>query len=266
MKKGIWKKRLLSIITVVLLIGVITAYTKITINAEVNEKTVFVTKMDIPPRTQITEEMLVKHTIPSRAIPLNSITDPDEIVGKWTVTGYGISKNSFIFKDKIVEQSELPDAGLLELKEGEIAVPLLVDLETSLGNSIIPNTNIDLYFRDVIYDENNPKAMLGTLAENIRVIAVKDSQATNVFDTKGNLDEANSQDITTTESTTLAKIYIFAVPTELGELINKGKLLGEVFPVATGLTYKKDIEVNASENEIVDYINQATFTKEKEEK
>ena len=255
-----WKKRLLSLLTVGLLVGGIVMYTQVTIDAEVNEKTVIVTKVDIPPRTQITEDMLSTHSVPSRAIPLNAITDPDEIVGKWTVSGYGISKNSFVYEDKIVEQKDLPDAGLLELKEGEVAVPLLVDLETSLGNSIIPNTNVDLYFRNVIYDGKEQKALLGPLASNIRVVAVKDSQASNVFDIEGGLSqEGKPKDITKSESTTLAKIYIFAVPTELGELINKGKLLGEVFPVATGQTYETGLEVTSTENEVVDYIQQVSY-------
>lgn len=254
-----WKKRLLSLLTVGLLVGGIVVYTQVTIDAEVNEKTIFMTKVDIPPRTEITKDMLTTHNVPARAIPPNAITNPDEILGKWTVSGYGLSKNSYIFDNKIVEKKDLPDAGLLELKEGEVAVPLLVDLETSLGNSIIPNTNVDLYFRNVISDGKEQLALLGPLASNIRVVAVKDSQATNVFDTEGSLNEANTQDITKAQSTTMAKIYIFAVPTELGELINKGKLLGEVFPVATGQTYDTDLEVTSTENEVINYIQETSY-------
>lgn len=263
MKKSVWKKRLVSMLLVIVLIASILIYTKTTINAEVNETVVYVTKTDIPPRTKITEEMVVKHTLPSRGIPLNAVTELDEIVGKWTISGYGIAANSFIYENKIVKQKELPDAGLLELKDGEIAVPLLVDLETSLGNSIVPNSNVDLYFKKSLADEDNQElAMLGVLASNIRVVAVKDSTASNVFDSTGQVDSTESNNVTNSSSNELAKIYIFAVPKELGELIVKGKMLGEVFPVATGETYKSDLEVESTNNEVVEYLNTSTYMSE----
>lgn len=259
MKKSLWKKRLISILTVFALVAAIMLYTKVTINAEVNETKVIVTKIDIPPRTLITEDMLTIHSVPSRAVPLNAILKEDEIIGKWTVSGYGIPKNSFVYQDKIVEQSELPDAGLLELNEDEIAIPLLVDLETSLGNSIIPDSHIDLYFRTVIFEESNPKALYGKLASHIRVVSVKDSQASNVFTEEGYENNQQKHDATKAKSQTMAKIYIFAVPKELGDLINKAKMLGEVVPIATGLTYKTDLETTTDENEVVKYIQNATF-------
>lgn len=267
MKKTIWRKRIISLVTVFALILGIVMYTKVTINAEVNETEVYVTKTDIPPRTLITKDMITKHSVPSRAVPLNAVLKPDEILGKWTVAGYGIASNSFIYEDKIVEQKELPDAGVLELKEGEVAIPLLVDLESSLGNSIIPDTSIDLYFKNLLYDEdkNDPKALFGVLASNIRVVAVKDAQAANVFNTEG-YTNGEKQDVTKpkSETSSLAKIYIFAVPEEIGNLINRAKLLGEVLPIATGNTYQSDLEVITDRNDVVKYIERSTFTNDSE--
>lgn len=263
MRKSVWKKRIVSLLTVSALILALWSYSAIRINALVNEKHIYVASVDIPPRTEITEDMIAKHTMPSRGIPLNAITDPNKIVGKWTVAGYGISSTGFFYEDKIVEKKELPDAGLLDLKENEVAIPLLVDLETSLGNSIIPDTKLDLYFRDLLHDQNNPKVLLGPLASNIRVVAVKNAQASDVFDVKGNKD-SQSYDATKTENNTMAKIYIFAVPEELSDLVNKAKMLGEVFPLATGQSYKMGLETMATENEVVTYIEQATYTLESE--
>ncbi len=268
MKKTVWRKRIVSMLTVFALVVGIVLYTKVSINAEVNETEVIVTKTDIPPRTLITKEMITKHSVPSRAVPTNAVLNPDEILGKWTVAGYGVAANSFIYADKIVEQSELPDAGVLELKDGEVAIPLLVDLESSLGNSIIPDTHIDLYFKNLLYEENknDPKALFGKLASNIRVVAVKDAQAANVFSTEG-YTNGEEQDATKpkTETSTLAKIYIFAVPVQIGEMINRAKLLGEVLPIATGNTYDADLEVLTDKNSVVKYIENATFYGDYEE-
>lgn len=261
MKKSIWKKRVISLLSVLLLIGAIWSFSTVRINALVNETTVYVAKGDIPPRTEITKDMVVPHTMPSRGVPTNAITNPKEIIGKWTVAGYGISSTGYFYTDKIVDQNQLPDAGLLDLNEDEIAIPLLVDLETSLGNSIVPDTKIDLYFRDVLNDANVPKVLFGSLASNVRVVAVKNAQASNVFDAEGN-HSSQSYDATKPESKTMAKIYIFAVPKELSDLIYKAKELGEVIPVVTGQSYNMDAEVTATENEVVTYIEQATFTYE----
>jgi pilus assembly protein CpaB len=202
--------------------------------------------------------MLVEHSVPSRAIPLNAVLDANEIIGKWTLAGYGISKNSFIYEEKIVEQSELPDAGLLELKEDEVAVPLLVNLESSLGNSIIPNTHIDLYFQDIVLDDNDKKALYGKLISNVRVVAVKNAQASDVFDVEG-YNNGQKNDTSNNNSKTMAKIYIFAVPSEMGGVVNKAKMLGNVIPIATGKSYFEDIDTVLESNEVVQYIQDSTF-------
>lgn len=259
MKKNLWKKRLQALLLVVCLIGGIFLYTKVTISAEVNETEVIVTAVDIPPSTQITKEMLTVHSTASRGIPTNAILKPEDIIGKWTVSGYGMSKNSYIYEDKIVNQEELPNAGILELKENEIALPLLVDLETSLGNSIVPNANVDLYFKSILYQGDTAKALYGRLASQIRVVAIKDSSASNVFDTDGKTNEKRTE-VTNQEAQSMARIYIFAIPEELGELMNKAKMLGEVTPIATGKSNETDLEVIAEESDVVKYIEEASFT------
>lgn len=257
MKKKLWKKRLISISVVIALVASILLYTNMSIKAEVNETEVYVTIENIPPRTEITEDMIALHSVPSRGVPENAVLTKEEIVGKWTVAGYGIPKNSFLYEDKIVNQSELPDAGILDLKENEIAVPLLVDLESSLGNSIIPNTRIDLYFRNVMSQDNAQKALYGKIASNIRVVAVKDARAANVFDTEAYASGQQQENKSDAES--MAKIYIFAVPAEFGDLVNKAKLLGEVVPIATGKSYTNTEEIELDENDVVKYLQESSF-------
>lgn len=46
---------------------------------------------------------------------------------------------------KLAKEEELTDAGVISLKEGEYAFTLPVDIETSNGNAIVPNTYVDLY-------------------------------------------------------------------------------------------------------------------------
>ncbi|MDA6130868.1 SAF domain-containing protein, partial [Escherichia coli] len=89
MRKSLWKKRLLSLVTVLALILIIFTYTKFTISAEIDEKEIVVTKVDIPPRTLITEDMLETIVVPSRGIPNNTLINAEEVIGQYTVAGYG---------------------------------------------------------------------------------------------------------------------------------------------------------------------------------
>lgn len=264
MRKSLWKKRVLSLVTVLALITIIFTYTNFTINAEIDEKEVTVTKVDIPPRTQITEDMLETIVVPSRGVPTDTLTKKQDIIGLYTVAGYGISKHSFIYKDKLVSQKQMPDAGIMNLKENEVAFPLLVDLETSLGNSIIPDTHVDLYFKALIKETNETQAIYGKVASQIRVLAVKDADASNVFDPEG-YQQGEKQDISNEQKKSLAKIYIFAVPQELNEIVNKAKLLGQIVPIATGKSYSESDEIEVEENEVIKFIQNSSFVKKSEE-
>lgn len=243
------KKKIISIVSVIGLLLAIVFYTQFTTKAELNEVTVAIANNNIPPRTQITKEMINVVTVPARSIPGNAITKPDDLVGKWTVQGYGLSKNSYFYEEKVVPQQELPDEALLKLEEGEVAVPILVDLESSLGNSIIPDTYVDLTFKQLITDNNEMKAVAGDLMKNVKVISVKDASASNVF-----TEDASSVKGDEKEGNTLAKIYIFAVPEEMYAFIDKAKLLGTVAPVATGNTYKEDLETEIPTNAVTEFI------------
>ncbi|MDR4248168.1 hypothetical protein FO601_35885, partial [Bacillus thuringiensis] len=84
----------------------------------------------------------------------NDITNVKELEGKYTVNGFGVSKNTVLYKDKVVQKDELTDAAILNLKKSEVAFPWLVDIETSSGNSIIPDSYVDLYFKGKVKNES----------------------------------------------------------------------------------------------------------------
>lgn len=260
MRKGMWKKRLFTLLTVLLLVGSVMAYTRIKIGNEV--KQVVVTKVDIPSRTEITEEMLTTIAIPVRGVPSNAVQRREDIVNKWTVNGYGLSRNSFLYADKIVAKDRLPDSGILALKENEVAFPLLVDLETSLANSIIPNSRVDLYFRSLVKGkkQGNESVIYGKVATQVRVVAVKDSDADHVFDEQGNT-QTQFEEQAKKDKHQLAKIYIFALPKELNVLVNKAKLLGEIIPVATGKN-SKSVGKFTNQSDVMQFIEQSSYRKE----
>jgi len=252
-KKERQKKIIAVLLAFALILGIV-SYTQIKISAEIDPVQIVYANQEIPPRTEITADMISTREVSSKAVPPNAITDPSQVIGKWTVTGYGVPKNSFMYEEKILEKENLPDSAILNLQKNEVALPLLVDLETSLGNSIIPNAKVDLYFRSKKENSgtDDKKVLYGKLATNVRVVSVKDNQASNVFQTEGKKEEENAS---SSNQPSLASIYIFAVPQELNELLNKAKLVGDVVPVATSEAYSVSTdEEQLTSEEVLQFI------------
>lgn len=231
----------------------------------INPVEVAYTKVEIPPNTKITKEMVVTRTVPNDGVPPNAIKNPKSIIGKYTVNGYGLAENSLLYKKNVLAANEMPNSAVLKLNKGEYSFPLLVDLETSMGNSILPETRVDLFFRGEIEvqemvdgkEKTVKKPIYGNLAQNVRVTSVKSTDATNVF---------SEEDLTgqkeNGEARPVAKIYTFAVNSELNEILNKASLLGEIRPVAKGET---DEEMKKGEIDMIKWIDEQSVKYNKKE-
>lgn len=262
-KKSTKRKKIIALLSVIILILSIVGYTKWKVNAEIDPITVYYTKQDIPPRTQITEEMIYERSVSSVAIPPEAATKKEKILGKWTVPGYGYNKNSLIYTNKLITSDAMPDAGTSSLKENEVTFPLIVDIESSLGNSILPETEVDLYFKgfttELVNDKEVKKAIYGKVAEKVRVTSVKDSNATNVF-TEEIYTEKLEEDTSSTDGTKIpmANILVFAVKEEQNLILNKGKIIGEIVPVVAGKTGEQKANLNMKETQ--EWINSQAYS------
>lgn len=263
---------LASVITAVILVGLIIGYTKWSTAREINLQKVVFAKVDIPPRTVITEDMVVEFEQPGGYIPPNAIRNVDEVIGKWTATGWGISENSLIYKDKVVTTDEMPDSGTLKLNKDEVAFSLLVnDIEDSLGNSIVPDSYVDLYFKTTVKEEVDgqtiERPVFGKVADRIRVTAAKDAEAVNVFEgSEYQKEQATALSVDETKKRSLTKLYIFGVTPEQNQILNKGKLIGEIVPVVTGQAYDKEVgEREATTSEMEKWIDDQSYKVVKEE-
>lgn len=230
------------------------------VNKQISPKIVYYTSNEIAAGTLITEEIFkdnfFERETPNSAVPPTAVTDSNEVIGKYVKQGFSIPQYSMISKDVLVAENDMPNSSVLKLKEGEYAFPLLVDLETSLGNGILPDTKVDIAFRTTVVDEETgeEKILYGNVAENVRVTSVKDSNADAVFK-----DEKTSSTTSSNGKTnTMSRLYTFAVSRELEELLSSAVKLGEIRPVAKGQS-KNTINVSISENEVVKFIQDQTF-------
>ena len=152
-------------------------------NMRINQKTTLVTvyyaKETIQPKTKILEEMVGSTQVPASFLKGAYYKNYNDIVGKYSNYNTMIAEGSLFYNDLLVEEASLPDAVFYDVNEGERVVSFPVDTVTTYGNSMMPGNIIDVYVKLVQDDE---KLVYGEFFENVEVLAVKDSNGKNVFE------------------------------------------------------------------------------------
>lgn len=157
-----------------------------TINATVNPIMVPVAKEKILPSTKVAVEKVEYKSVSKISLTDNVLRNPNEIVGKYTNVNVTIPAGSMFYKEWLVNDSDLPGNWLTQVKfsEGEEAYYFNVSVASTFGNSILPDSYIDLYMK--AYD-NSENVIYGKILRNIKVLAVHDAQGKNVFSDSENV-------------------------------------------------------------------------------
>ena len=149
----------------------------------INQKTALVTvyyaRETIQPKTQITENMVGRMQVPESFIQGDYYKKYTDIVGKYSNYNTMIAAGSLFYNDLLVEEASLPDAVFYDVNEGERVVSFPVNTVSTYGNSIMPGNKVDIYVK--LYQDNG-KLVYGEFFENIEVLAVKDNNGKNVFE------------------------------------------------------------------------------------
>ena len=200
-------------------------------------------RVEIQPRTQITEDMIGYVEMPRKMLTNNTILNANEIVNMYANYNTVIPSGSLFYKSTLVTWKEMPDSAWADIPDGFTVVSLNVNTETTYGNSIFPGNYIDLYYS--AYDETG-KLLLGKLIESIEVLAVKDGSGNHVFENSAQLNSPAS--------------LIFAVPEYMHLLLRKaGYLSGEIIPVPRNASYSQNPgATEVSEEYIRDFIENKT--------
>ena len=151
-----------------------------TINATVNPIRVPVAKEKILPATKITAEKIEYRNVSKIVVTDNVERNPNLIVGKYANVNVTIPVGSMFYKEWIVSAEDLPGNWLkqIDFEKGEEAYYFNVNVASTFGNSILPDSYIDIYMK--AYDNNN-NVIYGKLFRSIKVLAVHDASGKNVF-------------------------------------------------------------------------------------
>lgn len=225
-KRFFKNKNTVTIIGILIILGILYYTYNSQINKAVVPVSVPVAATDIQPRTLITEDMVTTMNVPAVAIKPNVIRNKTMIVGKYSNYNTLIPEGNMFFTSTVIDKDNLPNAAIINVAEGEIPYYFAVNMTTTYGNSIMPNSYIDIYMKA---ENEDGVVMVGKLIENIKVLAVKDSSGKNVFEN-------------TSEARTPASL-IFGVVPKINILLKKAEYIDqysvELFPVPHGGTIEK---------------------------
>ena len=211
LKRILSNKNTVTFIGIILIVLVLYIFYNWRVNMATTPIRVPYAVQNIPPRTKITRDMIGYVEINQPAIKGNIYTNLEtQIIQKnmYTNVNCMIPAGSLLYTSALVREEELPDAFLVNLKEGDIAYNFDVSMKTTYGNSMYPGNYVDIYFR---YEDDNGVKKIGKLLENVEILAVKDSSGRAVFE---NISEERSP----------AQI-IFGVTDEIHYLLRKAEYI-----------------------------------------
>lgn len=176
-------------------------------------------------REQITANDFTTVKVASAMITNNVIRNISDIEDKYVNYNTIIPEGSLFYSKSVVDWSVMPDSTWASINNDNTIVSIAVDSQSTFGNSIYPNDNIDLYYRNTNADG---ELFVGKLIEGIKVLAVKDKNGEHIFRRSSNQTDSSQ--------------LIFSVPEDLHLLLRKAMYVpgGQIFPVPRNLNYSKE--------------------------
>ena len=179
LSKILKNKNTVTILGVVICLVILYVGYSIRINQKTALVEVYYANQTIQPKTKITADMVSKTQVPAAFIKGNYYKNYDDIVGKYSNYNTMIANGSIFYTDLLIEEDSLPDAALQKIEEGDKLVSYRVDTESPYGNSLMPGNLVDVYVKILNTDG---KIVYGKLMEQVEILAVKDVDGKNVFD------------------------------------------------------------------------------------
>ena len=249
-KRFITNKTVVTVIGVLLVLVILFFGYSSSIKKQTNPVRVPVAAKKINAQTQITNEDVRYIEVANSMVTENVIFAHNNIVGKYTNLNVTIPEGSMFYKDWIVEKEDIPGIWIeqLDYEAGELGYYMSVNMENTLGNTVLPNTYIDIYMKA---NDENGTVMFGKLLKNIKVLVVHDGSGNNVFKDAANVGSPS-------------KIG-FAVSQDLYILLKKAEYLSiDLVLAPRGSTVPTEDYIIVTSATLRDYIDAQTITVEED--
>lgn len=231
LKKIFGNKGLVTLVAMIVCLVIIFFAYKYRVDKEIQAQSVPYAIVDIPARTEITEDMVGSVKVAASMITSTVIQNKMNVIGKYVNYNTYIPAGSLFYSGAIVTWENMPDSAWKNIYNDYTIVSLPVSTDTTYGNSIYPGDKIDLYYKT--YDSG--KLVFGKLIEGIAVLAVKDENGKHIF--KKSSEQKN------------AAALIFSVPEDLHLLLRQAmKISGSnsLVPVPRNANYNPTTTISSS--------------------
>lgn len=237
MKERIIRKILYIVITASAILLLIALGFHVRLNDELQLKKTYVAAKDILPREKINESDLIEIEVPKAYLQDYTYTTKEEIIGKYTEIQGMIPAGSPFYKSMLFDEADLPDNPFTQLRSGQAAYSMNVDL-TSLGGILKSGQRVDIHYSIV----TNDLSLTDCLIENVRIISIKDHRGI---------------DIENDESSKTPYLAILAVNEEDVSLLTLADSLGQVKLITSSSTYDSELEASrVQDSKILAYLDQ----------
>ena len=180
LKRFFTNKNVVTILLVIVILGVLYYGYSSSIDKKTNPVNVPVAAREIPSQTKITNDDVKIVKIAGSMLNTNVIRNINFVVDKYTKVNVTIPEGSVFYTDWLDDANNIPGNWIeqLDYEAGELGYYMSVDVESTLGNSVLPGTYIDIYMKAT---DDTGKIMFGKLLKNVKVLVVHDSNGENVF-------------------------------------------------------------------------------------
>ena len=177
LKRFFTNKNVVTIILVIVILVVLYYGYSSTIKKQTNPVSIPVAAREIPAQTLITNEDIRITKVANSMVGEKVVRSAEYVKGKYTKVGVTIPEGSVFYTEWLDTAENIPGNWIEQLGEDERGYYMPVDIDSTLGNSVVPNSYVDIYMKAT--DEKG--VMFGKLLKNVKVLVVHDSQGKNVF-------------------------------------------------------------------------------------
>lgn len=250
LKRFFTNKNVVTIILVIVILVILYFGYSGSIKQKTNPVSVPVAARRINPGTRITSEDVKYVQVANSMVSENAIRYSTAILDKYTNINVTIPEGSMFYSEWLAEEDEVPGNWIeqLDYEKGELGYYMDVNVESTLGNNVIPGSYIDIYMKAV---DENEVPMFGKLMKNVKVLVVHDSSGNNVFGDYSNIGNPS-------------KIG-FAVNQDMYVLLHKAEYLDiDLILAPRGSTVPSENYVIVTSSTLRDYIDAQTITVEED--
>lgn len=180
LKRFFTNKNVVTIILVIIILVILYFGYSSSIKKQTNPINIPVAAETIYERTKITSELITYKQVANSMLDDKVIRSIAEIKNKYTNINVIIPKGSVFYQEWLIDGENLQGNWIesLDYEGGELGYYLDVDVESTLGNSVLPGTYIDIYMKT---QDEKGNIIFGKLLKNIKVLVVHNSSGKNVF-------------------------------------------------------------------------------------